>query len=114
MAIFHKQTISTAGKSHPQPQKNSLLDAVGLKVGQAIVWEHGNVPESLTERERRLICQRLNVKRINEARCLQIKRLSATLSCAKIVEKFKGKRGYSESYITKVHAALSAAKGEGQ
>ena len=114
MAIFHKQTISTARQPRPQPQKNSLLDAVGLNVGQAIVWEHGNMPESLTERERRLICQRLNVKRINEARCLQIKRMSATMTCAKIVEQFRGKRGYSESFITKVHAALSAAKGEGQ
>lgn len=98
----------------PEPvKKQSLLTIDGIEVGQSIVWDTGAIPDRLTDAERREICKRLGVKRVNEARCLQIKRCAATMSVNRIVRLFKGRTGFSESTIQKVHAALSAAKGEG-
>lgn len=104
--IFFRQSTGQEQKRET-PREKSLLNAAGVQVGQAIEWAHGNMPSSLTERERRNICAALGVKKINEPRCLEIKRCMATMTCARIVKHFKGRRGFSESWITKVHAALS-------
>lgn len=91
----------------------ALSDVPGVAVGGSIEWAHGNVPTELTDRERSAICEALGTKKINEPRCIQMKKMFLTLTCAQIAERMKGRRGWSYSALTKVHAALSAAKGEG-
>lgn len=101
------------GKESIQEKRVALSDVPGVAVGKSIVWEHGNVPTKLTGRERDAICEALGTKKINEPRCIQMKKMFLTLTCAQIAQKMKGRKGWSYSTLTKVHAALSAAKGEG-
>lgn len=92
-------------------KKITILDAPGVAVGMGIEWKVGNIPNEITERDRIEVCKALGVKQIKKAKCLLIKQMMITHTCAQIVAHFKGRRGWSESWITKVHSALSKPKG---
>ena len=92
-------------------KKITILDAPGVDVGRAVEWKVGNIAATITERDRAEICRALCVKQIKTAKCLTVKQMMSTKTCAQIITYFKGRRGWSESWITKVHAALSKAKG---
>mgnify|MGYP003440106844 FL=1 len=109
--------IYSSGKTattRPRPASpKSLTDAHGVVEGNGISWQHGNAPTTLTGAEKKEICRALGVKQVKEAKALMIKRYMVTKSCAQIVAAFNGRKGWSESYITKVHSALSKHAGEG-
>lgn len=92
-------------------KKVTILDAPGVEVGQAVEWKVGNIAATITERDRAEICRALGVKQVKTAKCLTVKQMMNTKTCAQIIAYFKGRRGWSASWITKVHAALSAARG---
>jgi len=102
-------------KRPPAQHKKSLIEAYGISVVedgvQRVVWNHGNMPAELTEREKVEIKRMLGVKSINDPRCLEIKRMAVTMTAPQIVKAAKGRRGWSKSMVTKVLAALSRAKG---
>jgi len=110
--IIYSSGKTTTNRPKP-PAPKSLTDAHGVVEGNGIAWQHGNAPTTLTGAEKKEICRALGVKQVKEAKALMIKRYMVTKSCAQIVAAFKGRKGWSESYITKVHSALSKHAGEG-
>lgn len=101
------------GRRQVKPQqrikKPSLLTAPGVLEGKAIVWGVSNVCAELTEQEIEAIKKHTGRKTVNYVRAMAIKSLMQSKTCAQIVRHFRGKRGYGQTTIKNIHAALSNA-----
>lgn len=100
-------------EKQPQEQKQSLLDAPGVRSGTGIEWKVGNAHTELTAREIELVKQKCGTKTVNIARVLTIKNMMRFKTISQIAKEMKGRKGYSERYVAAIHAALSQSKGEG-
>ena len=89
-----------------------ITKAPGVSDGLGIVWEVGNVSGELSDAEKAAVVRRYRAKP-NWARVSEIKRMLCVMPVSKVVKAGMGRRGWSESSITKIAAALSEAAGEG-
>jgi len=113
--IINIRPGKTAAKKQPTPQakRPSLADAPGEVVddGRAIQWAATNAGAHITPGELEKVSRETGVRNINTQKVLQIKSLMRYMSCAQIVARMKGRKGYSERTVKRYHAALSKAGG---
>jgi hypothetical protein len=97
----------------PQAKRPTLADAPGEVVddGRAIQWATTNAGAHITPVELQKVSMETGVQNLNTAKVLQIKSLMRTMTCAQIVVRMKGRKGYSKRTIERYHAALSKAGG---
>jgi hypothetical protein len=105
----------SAPKAKREPEKKDLTAAPARLINNGLTIEWGSNDATglfLTEKEKRLICQKCGLKKVNEARALAVKSLMQFKTAAQIVAHFKGRRGMGERMVYGIHAALSEAIGE--
>lgn len=102
---------ATKKQATPQIKRPTLADAPGEVVddGRAIQWASTNAGAHITPGEMEKVSRETGVQKLNTAKVLQIKSLMRTMTCAKIVARMKGRKGYSKRTIERYHAALSKA-----